>query len=132
MGFFWKLMIVLGVFIIAVPITSLLAKSILGFIFSVLIILAFPIYIKFYHANFFGLETFDPYIPLIVFIFFSLQIMLSGQHEHETKDGGKDKRYKNNEWVEAHDEETREMQLGIFFSSLVALLIFALLDYFIF
>tara|TARA_B100001142_G_scaffold324347_1_gene375929 strand:+ start:2529 stop:2927 length:399 start_codon:yes stop_codon:yes gene_type:complete len=132
MGIFWKLMIVLGVFIIAVPVTSLLAESILGFILAVLIILAFPIYIKFYHANFFGLENLDPYIPLVVFLFFSLQIMLSGQYEHETKDRKKDRRYKNNEWVEDHDEETREMQLGIFFSSLVALLIFGLLDYYIF
>ena len=132
MEIFWKCMIVLAVFIVAVPVTSLLAESVIGFIFSVLITLAFPIYIKFYHPKFFGLESVDPYIPLVIFIFFSLQIMLSGEYEHETKDGKKDRRYKNNEWIEDHDEETRDMQLGIFFSSLVSIVLFGLLDYYIF
>jgi len=130
MGIFWKFVIFFSVFIVTVPITAMLSKTVIGFIFSIIVTLAFPIYLKFFNTEFIGIGDIDPYIPLAGYIFYSLHIIFSGEYEHETKDGKRDKRYKNNEWQDYHDEETQVMNMWMALSSFSALLTFGLLDYF--
>ena len=129
-GMFWKFFLLLLFFIISVPIMALLTQVAYGFLISMGIMLCYPIYIKFFNPDFFGLGTLDPYIPLLIFMFFAFQIMVGGSYEHENQDGSRDKRFKDNEFEYEHDDEAREGGSAVFFASLISFILFGLLDYF--
>ncbi len=128
---FWKIFLLLLFFMIALFILAALTQIEYGFFISIIIMLIYPMYIKFLNPNFFGLGRFDPYIPLLIFAFFAFQMMTAGSYEHANQDGSRDKRYKDNDFQHTHDEETRDGLASVFFAAIISLIFFGTLDYFL-
>ena len=124
--------IIFFVVLIAVwAITSIIIakKSLVSFLGALIITLIFPIYVKFFNTDFYTLGDTSPYSSLWFHLVFSLQVIFSGNYDHERLDGKRDERYKNNQWNELFDFS---IKLWIILLPVCALILFALLDNYVF